>query len=48
MSRRVTIMISDEQDVKIRNYQAKVIQKTNAAYSYSQAVHDKLKRGLAS
>ena len=48
MSRRVTIMKDDEQDQKLRIYQAKVIIKTKKAYSYSQAIHDKLKRGLAS
>jgi hypothetical protein len=47
MSRRVTIMIDDEQDKKIRNYQAKMITNLGTSYSYSQAIHDKLKRGLA-
>lgn len=48
MPKRVTIMLNDEYDKKLRNYQAKVIAKTGASYSFSQAINDKLRRGLAS
>lgn len=46
MSKRVTIMIDDELDKKIRIYQAKKIQKENIAYSYSKAVNDILRNGI--
>ena len=46
MSKRVTIMIDDELDKKIRIFQAKKIQKDNASYSYSKAVNDILRKGI--
>ena len=46
LSKRVTVMIEDELDKKIRAYQAKKIQKDNTSYSYSKAVNDILKKGI--
>ena len=46
MSRRVTIMLQDELDKKIRAYQAKKMQKENVTYSYSKAVNDILGKSL--
>ncbi|MCV0392156.1 MAG: hypothetical protein K5790_02550 [Nitrosopumilus sp.] len=44
MTRRVTIMIEDELDKKIRLFQAKKMQKQNSTYSYSRAVNDIIKK----
>jgi len=44
MARRATIMIEDGIDKKIRQFQAKVIQKENSTYSYSKAVNDLLRK----
>ena len=44
MSKRITIMIKDDLDKRIRLYQAKKMQKENATYSYSKAVNDILKK----
>ena len=46
MSKRITIMIQDELDKKIRSYQAKRMQKENKTYSYSRAVNDILKNAI--
>ena len=46
MGRRVTIMIEDSLDKKIRQFQAKIIQKENSTYSYSKAVNDLLRKTL--
>ena len=46
MGRRVTIMIEDSLDKKIRQFQAKMIQKENTTYSYSKAVNDLLRKTL--
>ncbi|MGY5147764.1 MAG: hypothetical protein ACW9W4_07185 [Candidatus Nitrosopumilus sp. bin_7KS] len=44
MGRRVTIMIEDSLDKKIRQFQAKTIHKQNSTYSYSKAVNDLLRK----
>ena len=44
MSRRVTVMVENDIDKKIRNYQSKIIQKKNSTYSYSRAVNDLLRK----
>ncbi|WP_179361845.1 hypothetical protein [Nitrosopumilus oxyclinae] len=44
MGRRVTIMIEDSLDKKIRQFQAKTIHKKNSTYSYSKAVNDLLRK----
>lgn len=43
MSVRITVMMSDENDKKIRQKQVATIQKTNKNYSYSQCLNDMLK-----
>jgi len=44
MSRRVTIMIDDDLDKKIRMYQAKMLQKENSSFSYSKALNEILRK----
>jgi len=39
MPRRVTIMIDDELDKKVRQKQAKIIQKTSQTTSYSSVIN---------
>ena len=46
MGRRVTIMIEDSLDKKIRQFQSKTMQKENSTYSYSKAVNDLLRKAL--
>ena len=46
MAKRVTIMIDDDLDRKIRLKQAKMIQKTNKAISFSKVVNDTLRKNL--
>jgi len=46
MSRRVTIMIEDDLDKKIRVHQAKIMQKKNITYSYSKTVNELLKKAF--
>jgi len=46
MSRRVTIMIDDDLDKKIRMYQAKIMQKKNITCSYSKTVNELLKKAI--
>ncbi len=43
MRRRVTFMIQDDLDRKVRQYQAKVMLGSNRTYSYSDAINDILK-----
>jgi len=44
MSKRITVMIDDSLDKKIRLYQAKMLQKENASYSYSKAINELLRK----
>ena len=46
MPRRVTVMMEDDLDKKIRLFQAKKMQKENETYSYSKAVNDILRKAL--
>ena len=46
MSKRVTLMIDDDIDKKLRQRQAKVIQQTSDGYSYSKTVNDILRKAL--
>lgn len=46
MSNRVTIMIDEDLDRKLRNKQAKVIRNTQSTYSYSKALNDELRKTL--
>lgn len=46
MSKRVTIMIEDELDKKIRLIQAKTIQSTASSASYSSIINKILKNNI--
>jgi len=46
MSKRVTIVIDDDLDKKIRFRQAKIIQQKQASCSYSRVVNDALRKFL--
>jgi len=46
MSKRVTIMIDDDLDKKLRQRQAKMIQQEQASYSYSKALNETLRKVL--
>ena len=46
MSKRVTIMIDEDLDKKLRLRQAKMIQQEQTSYSYSRALNDTLRKVL--
>ena len=46
MARRVTIMIDDDLDKKLRSIQAKAIQSTISSVSYSKVVNEILRKQL--
>jgi len=46
MSKRVSIMIEDEVDKKIRSIQANEIKNTNSSVSYSSTINKILKTNL--
>ncbi len=46
MAKRVTIMIDDELDKKLRQMQAKLIQKENKSISYSHVINVALKNSM--
>jgi hypothetical protein len=46
MRKRVTIMIEDELDKKLRSIQAKEIQSTSSTVSYSSTINKILKNNL--
>ena len=46
MSKRITIMIDDDLDKKLRFRQAKIIQQEQTSYSYSKALNDTLRKTL--
>ena len=46
MSKRVTIMIDDILDKKIRMLQAKQIQQEQSSVSYSRILNEQLRKGL--
>ena len=46
MVKRVTIMIDDDLDKKLRLRQAKMIQQEQSSYSYSRALNDILRKNL--
>lgn len=46
MSKRVTIMIDDNLDKKLRTLQAKRIEKENSSVSYSRVLNDCVRKGL--
>jgi len=43
MSKRITIMLDDDLDKKLRSIQAKTIQSTNSSVSYSKVIRKNLK-----
>ncbi len=46
MGRRVTIVIDEDLDKKIRLRQAKIIQQKQTSYSYSRALNEVLRKVL--
>ena len=46
MSKRVTIVIDDELDKKLRLRQAKLIQKDNSSHSYSKTLNEVIRKSL--
>lgn len=44
--KRVSVMMDDEIDRKLRNLQAHLIRKDNKSYSYSQVLNLVVKQGL--
>ena len=46
MSKRVTIMIDDDLDKKLRNLQSKMIQQKQISYSYSRVINETLRKVL--
>ena len=46
MSKRVTIMIDDDLDKKIRMRQAKMIQQNQTSYSFSKTLNEILRKSL--
>jgi len=46
MSKRVTIMIDDDLDKKLRLRQAKMIQQEQSSYSYSKVLNESLRKNL--
>jgi hypothetical protein len=46
MSRRVTIVIDDDLNKKLRLLQAKMIQQEKASFSYSKVLNETLRKSL--
>ena len=46
MSKRVTIMIDEDLDKKLRLRQAKMILQEQSSYSYSKVLNEILRKGL--
>ena len=46
MAKRVTIMIDDDLDKKLRLLQSKLISKTNESVSYSSVINSELRKQL--
>ena len=46
MSKRITVVLDDEIDKKIREFQAKTTRKNNFTYSFSKAVNDILRKSI--
>ncbi|KER06842.1 hypothetical protein [Nitrosopumilus sp.] len=46
MAKRVTIMIDDDIDKKLRLRQAKLIQQEQASYSYSKVLNETIRKVL--
>ncbi len=46
MSKRVTIMIDEDLDKKLRLRQSKMIQQTQSSYSFSKVLNEVLRKSL--
>lgn len=46
MSKRITIMIDEDLDRKLRTLQAKKIKETQTSYSYSKTLNETLRKQL--
>ena len=46
MTKRVTVMIDDDLEKKLRLRQAKMIQQEQASYSYSKVLNEVLRKSL--
>ena len=46
MAKRITIMIDEDLDKKLRLRQAKMIQQEQSSYSYSRVLNDILRKSL--
>ena len=46
MTKRVTIMIDEDLDKKLRHRQAKMIQQEQSSYSYSKVLNETLRKVL--
>ncbi|MCV0409921.1 hypothetical protein [Nitrosopumilus sp.] len=46
MKKRITIMIDDDLDKKLRIRQVKTIQKTQTSFSYSKALNEVLRKSI--
>jgi len=46
MAKRVTIMIDDDLDKKLRQIQAKLIQETSSSISYSQVINETIRKSI--
>ncbi len=46
MAKRVTIVLDDELDKKLRQIQAKIIQQEHSSCSYSKVINNILRKGL--
>ncbi len=46
MSKRVTIMIDDDIDKKLRHLQAKIIARDQKSHSYSKTLNDLLRKSF--
>jgi len=46
MPRRITIMIDDDLDKKLRLFQAKEIQRTNSSVSFSSVLNEKIRKSF--
>lgn len=46
MTKRITVMMGDEVDKKLRKIQAKMIEKTQGSFSYSRVLNEVLVKAL--
>ena len=46
MAKRITIMIDEDIDKKLRQIQAKLIQETSRSISYSQVINETIRKSI--